>query len=294
MRLTICTPASILVCCVLVSVTGGEARSYGAPDTDPDAMIERFLTSAEPPLTSYHAVRTLEAETRGGQMRARLTAWTSLDPVLGFQYSIIDETGSGIVREKVLHAALDAERSLRANGEARRGALTASNYDFTPGGDAGEGLMRVAIHPKRRDKLLVEGSILLAVPDGELVRVEGFLIKRPSLWTRDVHVVRRYARIGGTRVPVSMQSTARVLIAGKSTFSMLYEYTSVNGIPVSTAATELIDHASRRSNPCHESGDEQQGAHVRQRAVLEAHARVRLQGKQDRAGRRCHVQWVIQ
>src|SRR5262245_64098235 len=102
MRSAICTSAGILAWCVLVSVTGGEAGSSGAPDPDADAIIERFLTNSEPPLTSYHAFRTLEAETRGGQMRARLTAWTSLDPVIGFQYSIVDETGSGIVREKVL------------------------------------------------------------------------------------------------------------------------------------------------------------------------------------------------
>src|SRR5262245_30423282 len=153
MRLAICAPASILACCVLLSVAGGQARSYG---TDADAMIERFLTNAEAPLTSYDAFRTLEAETRGGKMRARLTARTSLDPARGFHYSIVEETGSGVVREKVLRAALEAERSLRASGEDRRGALTASNYEFTPGGGAEEGLMRVAIRPKRHDKMLVE------------------------------------------------------------------------------------------------------------------------------------------
>jgi|SRR5215471_6332872 len=234
MQRTIGTAAVILAYCVLVPAAG-DARGPGATDRDTDAIIERFLTSSEPPLTSYQAHRTLEAETRGGQMRARLTAWTSLDPVLGFQYSIVDETGSGIVRERVLRAALDAELSLRASGEDRRAAVTASNYEFSAGGGAEEGLTRIAIHPKRHDRMLLEGSILLAASDGDLVRVEGFLIKRPSFWTRDVQVVRRYARIAGTRVPVSMHSTARVLVVGTSTFSMLYEYTSVNGTPVSAA-----------------------------------------------------------
>src|SRR5262245_36039869 len=57
----------------------------------PAGLVERFLTRAEPALTSYRALRTLEAETRGARMRARLTAWTSLDPIEGFQYSIVDE-----------------------------------------------------------------------------------------------------------------------------------------------------------------------------------------------------------
>jgi hypothetical protein len=42
-------------------------------------------------------------------------------------------------------------------------------------------------------------------------------------------VVRRYERIGGVHVPVSLESVAHVLIAGRSTFRMTYEYESING-----------------------------------------------------------------
>jgi len=62
--------------------------------------------------------------------------------------------------------------------------------------------------------------------------VEGLLVKRPSFWTRRVEVVRRYARVGGVRLPVSMESTAQVLVVGTSTFSMTYEYESINGASV--------------------------------------------------------------
>jgi hypothetical protein len=41
--------------------------------------------------------------------------------------------------------------------------------------------------------------------------------------------VRRYERLGGVRVPVSIESVAHVLIAGRSTFKMTYEYETVNG-----------------------------------------------------------------
>jgi hypothetical protein len=136
------------------------------------------------------------------------------------------------VRQKVLHAALDAERSIRASGELDKGALTPVNYEFSAGRGAEDGLVRVDIHPKRHDTMLIEGSILVTEADGDLARVEGFLIKRPSFWTREVQVVRTYERICGIRVPVSMESTARVLIAGRSTFSMTYEYASINGMTV--------------------------------------------------------------
>jgi hypothetical protein len=232
-RLLIGVLAGGVACYVLAYASGAEARQNVSPDRSTRLpFIERFLASTDPALTSYRAFRTLEAETRGGQMRARLTAWTSLDPVQGFQYSIVDESGSSLVRQKVLRAALEGERFLRANGEIERGALTPSNYEFGEDSQAEENLIRIGIHPKRHDTMLIEGSILLTEPNGDLARVEGSLIKRPSIWTREVQVVRRYERINGIRVPVSMQSTARVVIVGRSTFSMVYEYASINGAPV--------------------------------------------------------------
>jgi hypothetical protein len=58
------------------------------------------------------------------------------------------------------------------------------------------------------------------------------LVKRPSFWTRRVQIVRDYGRIGGVRVPLATGSTADILFAGQSTFSMTYEYESINGVPV--------------------------------------------------------------
>ena len=51
----------------------------------------------------------------------------------------------------------------------------------------------------------------------------------PSFWTRRVEIVRRYERIAGVRVPVSIESVASVLIAGRSTFKMTYQYETING-----------------------------------------------------------------
>ena len=49
----------------------------------------------------------------------------------------------------------------------------------------------------------MEGTILLTCGTSDLLQVEGLLVKRPSFWTRKVHIVRDYARIAGARVPVA-------------------------------------------------------------------------------------------
>jgi hypothetical protein len=77
--------------------------------------------------------------------------------------------------------------------------------------------------------MLIDGALFIEADSADLVRLEGELSKRPSFWTRRVRVVREYNRVGGVHVPVSMSSTADVLIVGASTFSMTYRYAEING-----------------------------------------------------------------
>ena len=214
------------------AITSGSAAA-GAAST-----LGRFLAEYEESLqslVSYRAVRRLSVVARGGKMTATLTARTTLDPVNGFQFEVLEENGSGMLRSRVLHGALEAEREAKRREKGAHGALTAANYTFGSGEPTPDGLLRVAIHPVRKDSLLVEGSILLTNEAADLVRMEGLLVKRPSFWTRKVNIIRDYARIGGVRVPVAMGSTADILFAGQSTFSMSYEYESINNVPVAAA-----------------------------------------------------------
>lgn len=227
------------VSCLAVMLAGGlvisraqEAGPTPGNEAQPHAFphVDRFLDAVDTPLVSYRAIRRLEAASRNGKMKASLTARTTLDPERGFQFEVLEETGSGLIRSKVLHAALEAERRARNSGELARGALSRTNYEFGQAEAAELGFVRVGIKPRRSDTMLVVGSILLTDDNADLVSIEGRLVKRPSFWTRRVDVVRRYARIAGVRVPVSMESKAEVLIAGRSTFSMQYEYEAINEV----------------------------------------------------------------
>lgn len=222
--------ASFIVAVVMATgvVLSGEAQVGGA-------AVSRFLASQVEPLSGYNAVRHLQAVARGGRLTASMTVRTTLDPGRGFEYAVLAASGSGLIQRKVFLPALEAERQARTPGEAARGALTPANYEFTPGDMTDEGLLRIDIRPRRADTLLVRGSILVTPDSADLVRIEGLLVKRPSFWTRRVEVVRKYVRVGGVRVPVAMHSTADVLIAGRSTFEMTYEYDSINGQPVAPA-----------------------------------------------------------
>lgn len=204
------------------------ARPDGPPPGD--AAVERFLTSTEPPLVSAVAHRHMVATTRGGGMTAWLDACTTLDG-RDLRYRVVGEGGSGSLRKRALLAALEGEAKARREGDVSRAALERTNYEFIP--EAGEGAsLRVKLRPRRKDSMLVDGAMTLTRTTGDLLQVEGRLVKPPSFWTRNVDVTRRYARIVGIRVPVSTASKAQVFVMGASTLDITYEYLSINGVPV--------------------------------------------------------------
>jgi hypothetical protein len=223
--------AAVWAALATVLACQGLRPDSAAPPCPP--LVQRFLDSTGQAIVSYHAVRRLYAQARGGSMKATMTAETSLDPEHGFRFQVLAEDGSGLIRTKVFHPALEAEQAMRTDSaEQAKGAIDPRNYDFTVGPSGEDGLIGIAIEPKRSDKLLIRGHIFVSEADGDLVRIEGELVKRPSFWTRRVDVVRRYTRMLGVRVPIVLESTAKILLAGTSTFSMTYDYEEINGVPL--------------------------------------------------------------
>lgn len=180
----------------------------------------------------------MHARSERFDQEAWLEAWTELDD-RGFRYEIVSESGSEYARNKVLKAVLKREQELIAEGPAERATISLANYEFTDAA-GGEGVRYVSLKPKRKDVLLVDGRMVLSHDATELLRVEGRLSKNPSFWTSSVNIVRQYERLDGVRVPVSIESIAKVKFAGLSWLEVYYEYESINGRPVSLSARRML------------------------------------------------------
>jgi len=177
----------------------------------------------------------MHARSEKFNQEAWLDAWTELKDG-SFQYQIVNERGSDTIRNRVLRAVLKREQELVSSGDSGRAELTPDNYEFAEAGRDSDGTHVVQITPRRKDVLLVDGKMVLSPDGGELLRVEGRLAKNPSFWTSLVNIVRHYARLGGVRVPVATESSAKVKFAGNAQLEVAYEYQMVNGRPVSLSA----------------------------------------------------------
>ena len=240
--------ACALAAYLVVLQTASSAQFPDARRAHPPAgdagTLARFLSSAEPSLTSYTARRVLTASSMKGRMKASLDAWTRLDRDGTFSFDVIRSEGSSLIRDRVLIAALATEQRTRNSGEAGQSELTALNYEFHVNeGLTGQGLATIQMHPRRKTQMLLNGLITVRHDDGDMIRVEGSPAKSPSWWTRRVDIIRRYGRIAGVRVPVEMSSRADVRIAGESTFSMTYDYEMVNGMTVAAVTASVVRQA---------------------------------------------------
>jgi hypothetical protein len=211
----------------LVALLVASAGAAGSAPQSP-SILERFLALDDPTPTQYRALRHLEANNDHFEKSAWMDVWTEGDSS-GFRYQIIAEEGSEYIRSRVFRATLETERTMWASGAPDNAGFTPANYTFEDRGAHPDGLSSLAVKPRRKDMLLVNGTIFLRPDDGELMRLEGELAKAPSFWTRRVEIVRRYQRFLGIRMPVALETTAAVRIAGRSTFRMIYEYESING-----------------------------------------------------------------
>jgi hypothetical protein len=221
----------VLVAAVMV------AHAAAAPSRDAAAsappILQRFLALGDPSPASYRALRHLEARNEKFNMSAWMDVWTEID-VSGFHYRIVGEEGSEYIRSRVFRETLEAERKMWATGAPDAASLTPDNYIFEDRGALADGLAALNIKPRRKDVLLVDGSIFLRPEDGELLKMEGDLAKPPSFWTRHVRIVRHFRRVAGIRMPVSLDAVANVRLFGQSTFHAAYEYETVNAERVGT------------------------------------------------------------
>lgn len=177
-------------------------------------------------------MRHMEATNLRFNLQGTLDAETRLTPDGRFSYAVINEQGSEYIRQHVLRSLLENEEKLFATTDPARAALTTSNYDLNGGDVAEPGVVRLFAKPKRRDVSLIDGFLFVTTDEADLVRVEGRLARNPSFWTTRVDVVRRYDRIAGIRVPVRLDTTAEIRVAGPSTMTVTYDYQMVNGVAV--------------------------------------------------------------
>lgn len=219
----------------VAAVLALSVRAGAAPD---DAgLVGRFLSYPSVP-HSYRAQRRLEAS--GSGLSGWIEAETDYDPSTGLKYEVTSQGGSGIIRSHVLVPMLQQEQELIARKQTGTVALSPANYEFAADVPGDDGLGRITLKPRREERALIAGTLLVKPADGELVMLEGRLAKNPSFWTKRVDVVRHYELVNDVVMPVLLESTAQLRLFGRSRLQMTYRYTAIDDLAVGSESSRLF------------------------------------------------------
>lgn len=140
-------------------------------------------------------------------------------------FTIVSESGSGSVRNKVFKKLLEAEQESMREENQQRSAITPENYTFQlyehEKTDTGEFYVLDA-QPRSKNKFLFRGRIWVEAKDFAITRVEGEPAVNPSWWTVKTDFKRRYQKIGDFWLPESNESETKVRVFGTADLCIEY------------------------------------------------------------------------
>jgi hypothetical protein len=158
-------------------------------------------------------------------------------------FTIVSESGSGTVREKVFKKLLEAEQEAMREENQQRTAITPENYTFQlldyEKTDTDEFYVLDA-QPLSKNKFLFRGNIWVNAKDFAITRVEGEPAVNPSWWTVKTDFKRSYQKIGDFYLPESNRSETKVRIFGTAVLTIEYREYQITQTGSGTVASSAI------------------------------------------------------
>jgi len=227
----------------LATIQDGSTPSMDAP-----AILEHMARADNDRLAAlagYSGIRHYRFENKKTAKRAEMTVRMSCSGDGVKTFEIVDESGSGFVREHVLRKMIEAEAEASQKGERKETRIAPENYDFRLLGteiSEGRDSYVLEVTPKKPSKFSIRGRIWVDARDFAIARIEGQPAKNPSFWIRSAQVVQQYGRTGQFWLPALNRSRAEVKIFGST--EVVIEYsgytTSVREAQSRRRATEEL------------------------------------------------------
>jgi outer membrane lipoprotein-sorting protein len=157
------------------------------------------------------------------------------------EFTIVSESGSGSVRNRVFKKLLEAEQESMRDDNQQRSAITPENYVFQLRAyektDTKDFYVLDA-EPRGKNKFLFRGRLWVDGKDFAITRVEGEPAVNPSWWTVKTDFKRQYQKIGNFWLPESNESETKVRVLGTAVLTIEYrdyQITQAGGATVASS-----------------------------------------------------------
>jgi hypothetical protein len=141
------------------------------------------------------------------------------------EFIVISESGSSVIRKRVLHKLLESEQEAASDANRDAVQLSTANYRFALlGCEPGDGrpLYVMRVEPLRNTKFLYRGTIWVDSQDFAVTQIEGEPSKKPSFWTARSQIHHEYRKIGEFYLPALNRTVTDVRLGGKAVLTIQY------------------------------------------------------------------------
>lgn len=158
---------------------------------------------------------------------AEMTVRDTYKKGVGKEYTVLSQSGSGLILRFGLKPLIDNEKTINLPGNWEKSWFTSANYNMTlkPGGAQrinGRDCYVLAITPKDEAPNLIVGTLWADVKDGSLVQIEGVASKSPSAFAGTTHMMRQYANVNGFSMAMHARAESTSMLFGRTVVTIDY------------------------------------------------------------------------
>jgi outer membrane lipoprotein-sorting protein len=222
------------------------AQQAASAPLDADEVMRRVVQMNEvrsKALESYSSVRSYHLECHCvSHKKADMLVRTEYKAPDSKTFTIVSESGSGTVRDRVFKKLLEAEQESMREENQQRSAMTPENYVFQLSdyqkNDATEFYVLEA-QPRTKNKFLFRGRIWIDARDFAITRMEGEPAVNPSWWTVKTELKRSYQKVGDFWLPESNESETKVRVLSTAFLTINYGEYQITHAPSDKVASDL-------------------------------------------------------
>ncbi len=160
---------------------------------------------------------------------AEMTARDTYKKGAGKTYTILSQSGSGIVQRFGLQPLLEHETSINEPGKVEDSWFTSANYEMKlePGGLRrvdGRDCYALAITPTHKAPNMIDGTLWVDAKDYSIVKVQGIASQKPSIFAGTTHMMRQYVNIDGYPMATHARAESDSFLFGRTV--IVIDYTS--------------------------------------------------------------------
>jgi len=226
------------------------AAETALPVLTAEDVVSRMVQADEKRISEfqgYTAKRRYYIENKRVNKRAEIMVRVTCTSTGSRSFDVISESGSNIIRSRVLRKIIEAEAEASQEDGRERNRIIPTNYDFRlTGREVTDGRLAhvLEIVPKTQNRFLIRGRIWVDAEEYAITRIEGTPARNPSFWTRSIRIVHRYGKTGPFWLPLLNQSHAEARIFGSTEVTIDYFDYLLNG------AVSSSEQRSRKVECC--------------------------------------------